>query len=99
MHAMIVGNSDGIGRALTERLLSAGCSVTGLSRSPAPFEGHRVVDVTSRSFPSVVSSVDDVDLFVHAAGVGDLLRGDGLEAQTRALEVVVPRMLAAGRAT
>lgn len=107
MHAMIVGNSDGIGRALTARLLSEGWTVTGLSRSPAPFRDHRVVDVTSPSFPSVVASVGDVALFVYAAGVGDLLSLDSLAPQTRALEVnllaaaralevVVPRMLAAG---
>lgn len=36
MHALIVGNSDGIGLALTRRLIDGGWQVTGLSRSPAP---------------------------------------------------------------
>jgi NAD(P)-dependent dehydrogenase (short-subunit alcohol dehydrogenase family) len=103
---MIVGNSDGIGLALTRRLLAAGWAVTGLSRSPAPVGSHHVVDVTSPAFPAVLAEVGDVDLCVYAAGVGELL-GDDLAAQTRAIEVnllgaartfeaVVPRMLAAG---
>ena len=110
MRALIVGNSDGIGLALTRRLLSGGWEVTGLSRSASPLGSHQVVDVTSAAFPAAVASVGDVDLCVYAAGTGDLL-GDpaaDLAAQTRALEVnllgaartleiVVPRMLAAGR--
>ncbi|MET3420839.1 NAD(P)-dependent dehydrogenase (short-subunit alcohol dehydrogenase family) [Actinoplanes tereljensis] len=36
MRALIVGNSDGIGLALTHRLLAAGWEVTGRSRRPAP---------------------------------------------------------------
>jgi len=107
MHAVIVGNSDGIGLALTRRLLAAGWSVTGLSRSPAPVGSHHVVDVTSPAFPTVLAGVGDLDLCVYAAGVGELLADGDLAAQTRALEVnllgaartfevVVPRMLAAG---
>jgi len=110
VRALIVGNSDGIGLALTRRLISAGWEVTGLSRSASPLGSHRVVDVTSTAFPEAVAAVGDVDLCVYAAGTGDLL-GDpaaDLAAQTRALEVnllgaartleiVVPRMLAAGR--
>ncbi|MEU4427166.1 SDR family NAD(P)-dependent oxidoreductase [Actinoplanes sp. NPDC024001] len=108
MHAVIVGNSDGIGLALTRRLLADGWEVTGLSRSPAPAGRHHVVDVTSPELPAVLAGVGDVDLCVYAAGVGELLTGDDLADQTRAIEVnllgaartieaVVPRMLAAGR--
>jgi NAD(P)-dependent dehydrogenase (short-subunit alcohol dehydrogenase family) len=107
MRAVIVGNSDGIGLALTRRLLADGWTVTGLSRSPAPVGTHQVVDVTSPEFTRVLSEVGDVDLCVYAAGVGELLDDDDLAGQTRtlevnllgaarALEVVVPRMLAAG---
>jgi NAD(P)-dependent dehydrogenase (short-subunit alcohol dehydrogenase family) len=78
-----------------------------LSRSPAPVGEHHVVDVTSPAFPAVLAEVGDVDLCVYAAGVGEPLTDD-LAAQTRALEVnllgaarmfevLVPRMLAAGR--
>ncbi|TDC67003.1 SDR family NAD(P)-dependent oxidoreductase [Micromonospora sp. KC207] len=107
MRAVIVGNSDGIGLALTRRLLADGWTVTGLSRSPAPVGSHHVVDVTSPEFSTVLAEVGEVDLCVYAAGVGESL-GENLAGQTRALEVnllgaartfeaVVPRMLAAGR--
>jgi len=107
MRALIVGNSDGIGLALTRRLLDAGWSVTGVSRSAAPLGDHHVADVTSPAFPAVLAGIGDVDLCVYAAGIGETLTGD-LAAQTRVLEVnllgaartveaVVPRMLAAGR--
>src|SRR5512142_362726 len=107
MRTMIVGNSDGIGLALTHRLLAEGWTVVGLSRSPAPVGEHHIVDVTSPAYPAVLAEVGEVDLCVYAAGIGELL-GDDLADQTRTLEVnllgaartfeaVVPRMLAAGR--
>jgi len=104
VRAMIVGNSDGIGLALSRRLIAAGWDVTGLSRSAADLGTHHVVDVTSPHFSEVLAGVDAVDLCVYAAGVGEI---DDLGAQTRAIEVnllgaartldvMVPKMLAAG---
>ena len=52
--ALIIGNSDGIGLALTHKLLDDGWRVSGISRSPAPIDGpgyrHRVVDIRSLEF-------------------------------------------------
>ena len=36
--ALLIGNSDGIGLALTEALLAQDWQVTGISRSPSPLE-------------------------------------------------------------
>ena len=51
-HALVIGNTDGIGLALTRRLLADGWAVTGLSRRPAAVEHDRYVhvaaDVTAR---------------------------------------------------
>ncbi len=109
--AIVVGNSDGIGLALTRRLLAQGWTVTGLSRSPsdvaAPQYTHHVVDVTAPDYADRLHAAGDADLCVYAAGVGDLLDLGDLAAQTRALEVnligaartlevVVPAMVAAG---
>ena len=107
MRALIIGNSDGIGLALTHRLLAAGWEVTGLSRRAAPAGTAIVADVTSPDFPAAVAKAGDVDLCVYAAGIGDPIENDDLAPQTRALEVnligaartcevLVPRMLAAG---
>jgi short-subunit dehydrogenase len=106
--ALIIGNSDGIGLALTRRLVADGWEVTGISRRPAPAGTALVADVTSTDFPAIVAGVGEVDLCVYAAGIGDPIDGDDLAPQTRALEVnllgaartaevVAPRMLAAGR--
>jgi short-subunit dehydrogenase len=114
-HAIVIGNTDGIGLALTRRLLSDGWTVTGLSRRTAAVEHdryvHVAVDVTAAGYPGelarALAAAGRVDLCVYAAGVGDLLDLDDLAAQTRAIEVnlvgvartvevVVPRMLAAG---
>jgi nucleoside-diphosphate-sugar epimerase len=54
--AIIVGNSDGIGLALTRRLMDDGWSVTGLSRSAGPLTDH-VVDVTANDYPDVLAAL------------------------------------------
>ncbi|WP_238015859.1 SDR family NAD(P)-dependent oxidoreductase [Dactylosporangium sp. AC04546] len=104
--ALVIGNSDGIGLALTRRLLDEGWEVRGLSRSASPLShasySHVAGDVVTASIPS-----DPVDLCVYAAGVGEMLDLGDLAAQTRAIEVnllgaartveaVVPAMVAAG---
>jgi len=111
--AVIVGNSDGIGLALTRRLLAAGWTVSGLSRSASTVSDdrytHDVVDVTGPEFPGLLATAvaDGVDVCVYAAGIGEFFDVDDLAGQTRTIEVnligvartvevVVPRMVAAG---
>ncbi|XVU29632.1 SDR family NAD(P)-dependent oxidoreductase [Actinoplanes sp. CA-054009] len=107
--ALIIGNSDGIGLALTHRLLADGWQVTGVSRRPIGGAArHFVADVTGAGYRDVVAqaSAGGVDLCVYAAGIGDLFDPADLAAQTRALEVnligaartievVAPAMIAA----
>jgi short-subunit dehydrogenase len=113
--AVIVGNSDGIGLALTRRLLAVGWTVAGLSRSGSNViherYAHTVVDVTAAGYQTVladrVDALGGVDLCVYAVGIGEFVDVTDLSAQTRTLqvnllgaastvEVVVPRMVAAG---
>jgi short-subunit dehydrogenase len=94
-HAVIVGNSDGIGLALTRRLLDAGWTVTGLSRSDSTVAdaryAHTTADVTTPDFPERLAAAlegrGDVDLCVYAAGIGEISGVDDLSGQTRTLEV------------
>ena len=112
--AVVIGNSDGIGLALTRRLLETGWTVSGLSRRASGIDHdlytHEIADVTGPEFPALLGKAvaDGVDLCVYAAGIGEFLALDDLAAQTRTLEVnliglartvevVVPRMVAAGR--
>lgn len=93
--AVIVGNSDGIGLALTRRLLAGGWTVAGLSRSGSDVVheryAHAVVDVTAASYRGVladrVEALGGVDLCVYAAGVGEFIDVMDLSAQTHALQV------------
>ena len=94
-HAIIIGNTDGIGLALTRRLLSDDWAVTGLSRRAAAVEHdryvHIAVDVTAAGYPielaRALAAAGRAHLCVYAAGIGDLLDLGDLAAQTRAIEV------------
>lgn len=93
--ALLVGNSDGIGLALTKRLLLAGWEVTGISRSASVVVhdryAHEVVDVTEDRYRAVlakrIESAAGLDLCVYSAGIGDPVDVTNLSAQTLALDV------------
>jgi len=78
--ALITGTSQGLGRALAERLLAAGWTVHGFARGPqelthAHFTAH-VVDVTDeaavRSAVSSVAAAGRIDLLVNNAGTASM---------------------------
>jgi NAD(P)-dependent dehydrogenase (short-subunit alcohol dehydrogenase family) len=93
--AVIIGNSDGIGYALTRRLLDDGWRIAGLSRSASDLRHdryrHTVVDVTTTEYPRLLDAAVDalggVDLCVYAAGIGEFFDVMDLSTQTRTLEV------------
>lgn len=103
MVALIVGNSDGIGLALTRHLLErGGVSIVGVSRSESPLEHpdyrHVVLDVTDRSYlDQLASALGDGEapaLVVYCAGVGELLDLDNLQQQRKAIEVSLNGLVA-----
>ncbi|WP_433073190.1 SDR family NAD(P)-dependent oxidoreductase [Dactylosporangium sp. CA-052675] len=109
--ALIVGNTDGIGLALTRRLLDEGWDVTGVSRRESDLSHrryeHLVADVGAAGYPAVLRDLAAVDLCVYAAGIGEMFDADRLGEQTDAIrvnllgaaltaEAVVPGMLARG---
>jgi 3-oxoacyl-[acyl-carrier protein] reductase len=78
--ALITGSSQGLGRALVERLLADGWTVHGFARGPqdlthAAFTAH-AVDVTDeaavRSAVSTVAAAGRIDLLVNNAGAASL---------------------------
>ncbi|MEU7871501.1 SDR family NAD(P)-dependent oxidoreductase [Dactylosporangium sp. NPDC049140] len=110
--ALIVGNTDGIGLALTRRLLDEGWSAVGVSRRASgldhPAYEHLVADVAAAGYPAALDGLAAFDLCVYAAGIGEPLDVDALGEQTAAIrvnllgaaltaEAVLPAMLAAGR--
>ncbi len=75
--ALIIGNSDGIGLALTKKLLELDWSVIGLSKSASAIADdkyrHLVVDVTADDYMSKLRSTleDTPGLIVYCAGIGE----------------------------
>ena len=95
LHAVVVGGSDGIGLAVTRKLLDRGWRVAGLSRSPSPIRDlaytHEVVDVTATHYPAALArsldSLGRVDLCVYSVGTGARTGLADLPMQTRTIEV------------
>jgi NAD(P)-dependent dehydrogenase (short-subunit alcohol dehydrogenase family) len=91
----VIGSSDGIGRRLVERLLAAGWTVTGVSRSASEPLGegheHHVLDVRSPAYRAELAAICErrgpFDAAVYCAGVGELLALDALGEQRAAFEV------------
>jgi len=87
-HAVVTGTSSGIGRAIAERLISNGWTVTGLDRSPATiidarFRGIETDLACTEGIPSTLERITQVTALVHAAGfmrvgrLGELDPDDG----------------------
>ena len=92
--ALIVGNSDGIGLAVTRRLLDRGWHVTGVSRSVSPvghaYYTHHVADVSRDDFMEVLRKQLEAgvpDLFIYSAGIGELCDPRSMEHEVRVIEV------------
>lgn len=79
-NAVIIGNSDGIGLAVTRELLRRGWSVTGISRSDSLIRQadyrHHVADVTDPAYSDLVRNLSEssrIDLCIYCTGIGELL--------------------------
>ena len=78
--ALMIGNSDGIGLAMTRRLLGTGWKIMGISRSESPLTHaqyhHQIADVSTRRYVEVLDELalqGSVDLCVYFVGIGELL--------------------------
>ncbi len=77
--ALVIGNSDGIGLALTRRLLARGWIVTGVSRRASAVENaayeHAVLDVASSHYGDALAQLRDrrgpFDVCTYCAGIGE----------------------------
>src|SRR4051812_19396241 len=93
--ALIVGNSDGIGLALTRRLLAGGWTVMGLSRRPSPVQaagyGHIIADVAAAGYRAILQRLQEseaaFDSCVYCAGIGQLFDPDNLVREADVVRV------------
>lgn len=94
-HALVIGNSDGIGLALTRKLLAGGWTVTGVSRSPGRVEHeryeHAVVDVAAPEYRAALAALlarrGTLDVCVYCAGVGEPFDPRNLGGEARTFQV------------
>jgi NAD(P)-dependent dehydrogenase (short-subunit alcohol dehydrogenase family) len=108
MQTLIIGNGDGIGLALTKKLLAGGVEVIGVSRRPlAPLGArHRqhTLDVLHPQFPELIADIvagaGAIDTLVYCAGIGEPfetvgadLDGDTIRVNFAALADVVRAVL------
>ncbi len=87
--AIIIGNSDGVGMAVTRELLKREWSVIGLSRSDSPVNDpsyeHIAVRVEKEEYISRLASALDrggpVDVCIYCVGIGELLDPTSMEGE------------------
>jgi NAD(P)-dependent dehydrogenase (short-subunit alcohol dehydrogenase family) len=93
--ALLIGNSAGIGLALTRLLLEEGWQVTGLSRSPSPCRGtgyhHLILDVSAPELRETLAAVQATrgpfDACIYCAGIGEEVDPTDLRPETRVFQV------------
>jgi NAD(P)-dependent dehydrogenase (short-subunit alcohol dehydrogenase family) len=93
--ALVLGNTDGIGLALTRRLLGAGFTVTGVSRRASPVSDpgydHTVLSVASPAYHEELAALQvrrgPFDVCVYCAGIGELFDGGELERAPEVMRV------------
>lgn len=92
---LIIGNSDGIGAAVTRALLVQGALVVGISRSPSPLgpEGpkHIVQDISAPNYPEtlrrIVAEDGPFDACIFCAAIGSGLKLPDLSQEAHVIEV------------
>ena len=93
--ALLIGNTDGIGRALTHRLLAGGQRVIGISRRASDLEHdaytHHVLDVTDPRFLDELHATlgrhGTPQLCVYCAGIGHGFDPEEIPAERAVMEV------------
>jgi len=92
---LIIGNSDGIGAAVTRALLAGGDLVVGISRSPSPLgpDGprHIVQDISAPDYPETLRRIiveeGPFDACIFCAAIGSELNLPDLSREAHVIEV------------
>ncbi|WP_342349004.1 SDR family NAD(P)-dependent oxidoreductase [uncultured Nitrospira sp.] len=92
---LLIGNSDGIGAAVTRALLAQGDRVVGLSRSPSPLGGdgprHIAQDIAAPEYPQVLQVLlaeeEPFDACIFCAAIGSRLTLPDLSQEGHVIDV------------
>lgn len=96
----MIGNSDGIGLAATERLLAADWNIIGISRSQSPIKNpqyhHHVSDVGNSKYRELLDELVleySFELCIYFAGIGKLLDLKDMKDEPRIINVNLTGMV------
>ncbi|GJL70561.1 MAG: hypothetical protein NPIRA06_31960 [Nitrospirales bacterium] len=92
---LLIGNSDGIGAAVTRALVARGDQVVGISRSQSPLgpDGprHIVQDIAAPEYPQILETLlaeeGPFDACIYCAAIGSRLTLPDLSQEARVVEV------------
>jgi NAD(P)-dependent dehydrogenase (short-subunit alcohol dehydrogenase family) len=98
---LIIGNSDGIGAAVTKALIDRGDRVVGVSRSAAALTGpgvrHEVHDVAAAGLTELLQRLwreeDGFDACIYCVGIGSQLTLPDLSNEARVFDVNLTAMV------
>lgn len=92
--AIVIGNTDGIGLALTRQLLDHGFEVTGISKRASPLVHrayrHSVIDVCDPGYSELLRETlpaGQLRLCVYCAGIGELFALENMAFDAPTIEV------------
>lgn len=98
--ALLIGNSDGMGLTMTQRLLFDGWAVTGVSRSASPVNDptyrHYISDVSDAGYPDLLKDIvcsGPPDLCIYFAGIGEPLNLQDMGMEVRVIDVNLTGMV------
>ena len=100
LKALLVGNSDGIGLAVTKMLISDNWDVIGISRSDSPTTNptyrHHIADVSHSTYPEFLDEVmseGPFDLCIYSAGIGELFDPLDMRHESEVIDVNLTGMV------
>ena len=99
--ALLIGNSDGIGLAVTRELLKRDYEVIGVSRSDSPLADtsytHHRLEVQDAAYKdrlgSILAGWPDLDICIYCAGIGELLDPSSMRGEEEVFEVNLMGMI------
>ncbi|MBM9616996.1 SDR family NAD(P)-dependent oxidoreductase [Desulfobulbus rhabdoformis] len=104
-HALMIGNSDGIGLAATERLLADEWNIIGISRSESPIKNtnyqHCIADIGDKKYTELLDKLileHSFDLCIYFAGIGELLDFKNMKNEPNIIDVNLTGMVKAAAA-
>ena len=99
--ALIIGNSDGIGLAVSRSLLNQSWQIVGISRSPSPIADSAYIHYTTEvqkkvylnNLRTIAKNNGPFDLCIYSVGIGELLDVSDMSGEIQIVDVNLMGMI------